>query len=140
MVTLVNTPGPIFDGDKIRTKYTHKLEVIVTDDYPFQTPIVRWRSKIFHPNIMIPDDGGYVCTRLLDDWSFGSNLLSFIKGIESLLANPNPDNPYESKGCTEAAEYFNKNKFVPPEINPQPRKPIIISDDTRESDEDKNRR
>ena len=81
---------------------------------------------------MDPDDGGYVCTKLLKDWSFNSNLFSFIKGLELLLSNPNPDDPYENDSCTRAAEYFNKNNYVPPEINNKPRKPISILENCNE--------
>lgn len=129
MVTLVETPGPIWDAHGLGTLYTHKFKIIVTEDYPYQTPIVRWQTNIFHPNIMPPGDGGYVCTRLLDDWSFNSNLLSFIKGVESLIGNPNPDNPYECDSCTRAAEYFNKNKYAPPDVTPKRSKPMIVSED-----------
>jgi ubiquitin-conjugating enzyme E2 C len=129
LVTLVNTPAPVWKNNSVSTRYTHKLRIIITDEYPYQTPIVRWRTAIFHPNIMMPSDGGYVCTRLLDNWSFGSNLLSFIKGLETLLGSPNPDNPYESDSCTRAAEYFNKNKYTPPDITPQRKRPVIIDDD-----------
>jgi len=78
---------------------------------------------------MDPKDGGYVCTKLLQKWSFSSNLVSFIKGIESLLANPNPDNPYASESCTRAAEYFNRHHYAPPEIHLQKRRTIRIIDD-----------
>jgi ubiquitin-protein ligase len=110
--TLIDTPGPCLNGHHVSVQYTHKLKIIITEDYPYQTPIVRWRSNIFHPNIMNPLDGGYVCTRLLDEWKFGSTLFSFIKGLETLLANPNPKNPYDTDICTQAAEYFNKNQFT----------------------------
>ncbi|MBC7081597.1 MAG: hypothetical protein H5T44_05090 [Thermoplasmatales archaeon] len=125
-VTLVNTPGPVLSDGKILTKYNHKLKIIITPDYPYQTPIVRWKSEIFHPNIMPPEEGGYVCTKLLDNWSIKSNLLAFIKGIETLLSYPNPKNPFESDTCTRAAEYFNKNPFVPQQIRSRPR---IIDED-----------
>ncbi|NIA09883.1 MAG: hypothetical protein GWP10_09170 [Nitrospiraceae bacterium] len=139
MITLVNTPGPIMEGNKIRSRYNHKLQITITEDYPFQTPIVRWRSKIFHPNIMPPADGGYICTKLLDEWSFRSNLPAFIRGIESLLLNPNPDNPYDNDTCTKAAEYFNKHPYNPPllsESRGRHKKPLIIG----EEDDDKNNR
>jgi len=129
MVTLVETPGPIMEEGKIKTLYTHNFKIIVTEEYPFQTPIVRWKTKIFHPNIMLPEDGGYVCTRLLDDWSFGSNLFTFIEGIESLIGSPNPGNPYESDSCTRAAEYFNKHQYSPPDVFPSRKKPLIITED-----------
>ena len=126
-VTLVNTPGPIFNEGKVIHKYTHKLKIIITEDYPYQTPIVRWRSNIFHPNIMPPEEGGYVCTKLLEGWKFKSNLVAFIKGIETLLANPNPENPFETDTCTRAAEYFNKNPYNPPQK--MDHKPRIVGEE-----------
>ncbi|MCD6331093.1 MAG: hypothetical protein J7L80_02710 [Thermoplasmata archaeon] len=125
-VTLVNTPGPIWSDGRVIHKFTHKLKIIITEDYPYQTPIVRWKSPIFHPNIMPPEDGGYVCTKLLEGWSFRSNLLAFIKGLEVLLANPNPQNPFETDACTRAAEYFNKHPYNPPEI--KEKKPKILEE------------
>ena len=88
----------------------------ITDEYPYEKPIVRWRTPLFHPNIMLPEDGGHVCTKLLDDWGFSSNLLSFIQGLESLLMNPNPNSPWGSKSCLAAAEHFNENEYNPPTI------------------------
>ncbi|MCD6512287.1 MAG: hypothetical protein J7K61_01615 [Thermoplasmata archaeon] len=126
MVTLVDSPGPVWSDRKVITRYEHKLKIIITEEYPFQTPIVRWRSNIFHPNIMPPEDGGYVCTKLLDRWNFHSNLVAFIKGIEVLLANPNPSNPFETDSCTRAAEYFNKYPYTPPQI--KRKKPRILNE------------
>jgi len=125
-ITMIKTPGPIMHEQRIMHKYTHKLKIYITENYPYEKPIVRCQSEIFHPNIMIPDDGGYVCTRLLDDWCFSSNLMSFIKGLESLLTHPNPKNPYGSDSCTKAAEYFNKNPYKPPQILEAKKAPIIV--------------
>lgn len=125
-ITLMKTPGPIMREDKIMHKFTHKLKIFITENYPYEKPIVRWQSEIFHPNIMLPDDGGYVCTRLLDDWAFTSNLMSFVKGLESLLAHPNPKNPYGSDSCTRAAEYFNRNPYKPPTILEGKKGPKIL--------------
>lgn len=75
---------------------------------------------------MPPEDGGYVCTKLIEGWTFRSNLVAFIKGIEILLANPNPDSPFETDTCTRAAEYFNKNSYSPSEI--KRKKPVILGE------------
>lgn len=63
---------------------------------------------------MPPEDGGYVCTKLLENWGFNSTLLSFIRGVEWLLINPNPANPFGNDTCTRAAAYFNKRGYKPP--------------------------
>ena len=128
MVTLVNVPGPVMkEEEELDHKYTHQFTMMITDEYPYQKPIVRWQSEIFHPNIMPPEDGGYVCTKLLDDWTFQSNLTIFIKGVETMLANPNPANPYATETCLQAARYFSRHKYRPPVLVERKRpKPRIV--------------
>ena len=111
---MVQTPGPIIKSGKIEHKFNHKFVMTITDEYPFRKPIVEWKSMIFHPNIMLPSDGGNVCSLLLDNWGFSSNLLSFIRGVESLLMHPNPKNPFGTDSCTKAAQYFHRNPYEAP--------------------------
>lgn len=115
-VTFINTPGPVLMDNKVTHVYTHKMMIKITKDYPYQKPIVKWETDIFHPNIVPPSRGGWVCTKLLDDWTFSSNLASFINGIESLLANPNPRSPYKDDTTLMAAKFFAKKAYKPPII------------------------
>ena len=114
-VTILRIPGPSWEDDKIVHRYAHRMSILITQEYPAETPIVKWKTPIFHPNIMPPEDGGYVCTKLLENWDFNSTLLTFIKGVEWLLANPNPQNPFGSDTCTRAAAYFNRRGYNPPQ-------------------------
>ena len=113
-VTFLRVPGPSWEDGKVIHRFVHRMAVLITDEYPVEKPIVKWRTAIFHPNIMPPEDGGYVCTKLLENWDFSSTLLAFVRGIEWLLVNPNPSNPFGSDTCTRAAEYFNRNAYTPP--------------------------
>ncbi len=115
-IEMKGIPGPILRNDKVRHRFNHKFTIEVTEEYPFQKPIVTWRTPIFHPNIMMPEDGGHVCSILLDTWNFNSNLLAFIRGIESLLSNPNPGNPFGTDSCTYAAYIFHQKPYNPPAI------------------------
>ena len=105
-VTLRKTPGPVRKEGKVETALTHRLKLQITRDYPYQKPIVQWMSEIFHPNIMTYAEGGFVCTRFLDEWRIDSTVADFLKGLEMLLSNPNPRNPYATCICNEAALYF----------------------------------
>lgn len=117
-VELLKVPGPCVVGGRVMLRYSHRLRISVTRDYPFVKPKVTWLTPIFHPNIMMPDDGGYLCTKLLEDWSFNSTLITFIKGVESLVMSPNPESPFGTDSCTAAAEYFNNGeKRLPPMLS-----------------------
>jgi len=105
-VTLRNAPGPVRKNGRVVENDTHRLVLQITQDYPFQKPIVQWMSEIFHPNIMNYSEGGFVCTKFLEEWSFTSTLSDFLRGIEVLLQKPNPHSSYASCICREAAVYF----------------------------------
>jgi len=124
-VLMKNVPGPVKRGERITNKYTHMLKVTITRDYPYQKPIVEWRSEIFHPNIMEPFDGGYVCTKLLDRWTAQDNLYKFLVGVEGLLSNPNPGDPYGTSSCKDAARYFREHPFKPGTVPRSPQEPRV---------------
>ncbi len=122
-VELLKVPGPCIEGERVVLRYSHRLRISISKDYPFVKPHIAWLTPIFHPNIMMPEDGGYVCTKLLEDWSFNSTMISFIKGVESLVTTPNPSSPFGTDSCTAAAEYFNNGeRRLPPMLSaPVPR-------------------
>ena len=79
-IELHNTPGPVRENGKVVNRYNHRFRIIISSSYPFEKPAVIWKTPIFHPNIMAPEDGGHVCTKLLSEWSFNSTILTFVKG------------------------------------------------------------
>ena len=125
-IAMTGVPGPILRNGAVEDRTEHSMSITITPEYPYEKPIVRWQTPIFHPNIMLPMDGGYVCTKLLDAWNFSSNLLGFIKGVESLLANPNPMNPYRSDSCMLASEMFISSPYKPAEAESRRRGPRIV--------------
>jgi ubiquitin-protein ligase len=129
-ITLLRVPGPSLENGRIVHRFAHRMALMITDQYPIEKPIVKWRTPIFHPNIMPPDDGGYVCTKLLENWDFNSTLLTFVRGIEWLLANPNSVNPFGSDTCTRAAAHFNRHGYRSPEpLGVGERRVRVVGDD-----------
>jgi len=126
-INLLQIPGyELVDGE-IRRRYHHRFKLEISEEYPFVKPYVVWRTPIFHPNIMIPEDGGFLCNKLLDDWNFNSTLLMFIKGIEYLLLNPNPSSPFGTETCTAAAQHFNTVKKPQPPMVTAPLPKVVRS-------------
>ncbi|HTY47013.1 MAG TPA: ubiquitin-conjugating enzyme E2 [Methanomassiliicoccales archaeon] len=109
-VNLQQIPAHEWRGGEVQRRFNHKFVMKITPDYPFEKPQVQWATPIFHPNIMMPEDGGLLCNKLLEEWNFNSTILLFIKGIEFLLLNPNPLSPFGTESCTAAAQYFNTHK------------------------------
>jgi ubiquitin-protein ligase len=136
-INMMHSPGPTLRSKKLTHRYSHSFVMKITEEYPYEKPIVRWRTPIFHPNIMLPEDGGHVCTKLLDTWNFQSNLLAFIQALESLLTNPNPLSPWGSKSCMAAAKYFHEHPYIPPTIvKTDDKGPKILKPEEAEEAED----
>ncbi len=69
-----------------------KLDVTVPERYPFEPPVVNFRTKIYHPNI---DGDGRICIDILKvqpqgDWKPSRDLASVLTSLRLLMAEPNP--------------------------------------------------
>jgi len=67
-----------------------KLDIVFLADYPFKPPVVKFITKIYHPNI---DDDGSICVALLktDVWKPATKLHQVLGAICDVLENPNPE-------------------------------------------------
>ncbi|KAH0850405.1 hypothetical protein HID58_095562, partial [Brassica napus] len=83
---------------------TFKLTLQFTEDYPNKPPVVRFVSRMFHPNIYA--DGSICLDILQNQWSPIYDVSAILTSIQSLLCDPNPNSPANS----EAARLFSENK------------------------------
>jgi len=83
---------------------TFKLSIHFSEEYPNKAPIVKFVSKMFHPNIYAD---GSICLDILQNrWSPTYDVSAILTSIQSLLDEPNPNSPANS----QAAQLYQENK------------------------------
>lgn len=68
-----------------------KVSIEFPEDYPFRPPHLVFLTKVYHPNISA---SGAICLDILKDkWSPALSISKVLLSIESLLTDPNPNDP-----------------------------------------------
>ena len=81
-----------------------ELTIEFTEEYPSRPPIVKFVTKMFHPNVFVD---GSICLDILGDkWCPAFDVRTILICIQTLLANPNPDDPANAV----AAHYYLEHK------------------------------
>lgn len=68
------------------------LDIKFPTSYPFKPPSIKFRTRIYHPNIA-PHSGAICLDILKDKWAPSLTIGSVLLSICSLLTDPNPDDP-----------------------------------------------
>ena len=69
------------------------------DQYPFVPPKMRFRSKVWHPNVSSAN--GAICLDILkDQWSPALTLKTALLSLQALLSSPQPDDPQVRSGLS----------------------------------------
>ena len=83
--TIEGSTGTVYEG------LNFKLSLKFPSDYPFKSPVVKFETSCFHPNV---DNNGDICLDILKEkWSAVYNVRTILLSIQSLLGEPNNDSP-----------------------------------------------
>lgn len=68
------------------------LDLQVKDDYPFSPPFLKFRKRMYHPNI---EQDGTICLDIMkkDTWKPAFKIQDVLYKVLELLSNPNRSSP-----------------------------------------------
>ena len=91
-----------------------QLKLEFTSEYPDKAPVVKFITKIYHPNVYA--DGSICLDILQNQWSPMYDISAILTSIQSLLTDPNPNSPANPEASRvykdDLAEYNRKVREV----------------------------
>lgn len=71
------------------------VDIQIPDEYPFKPPIMRFDTRIYHPNVS--SQTGAICLDVLKNaWTPILTLKSSLISLQGLLESPQPDDPQDA--------------------------------------------
>uniref|UniRef100_A0A183UYY5 E2 ubiquitin-conjugating enzyme n=1 Tax=Toxocara canis TaxID=6265 RepID=A0A183UYY5_TOXCA len=89
---------------------TYSLDITIPDEYPFQPPVCKFITRIWHPNIS--SQTGTICLDILkEQWAASLTLRTVLLSIQALLTLPEPNDPQDAvvaKQFLDSPALFNR--------------------------------
>merc|ERR1719379_2052435 len=94
----------------------YHIDIVIPQDYPYSPPKMRFKTKIWHPNIS--SQTGAICLDVLGkEWSPALSIRTALLSIQALLSAPEADDPQDAEVAnqfktdrplfTQTATYWN---------------------------------
>mmetsp|Transcript_19511 Transcript_19511/g.64718 ORF Transcript_19511/g.64718 Transcript_19511/m.64718 type:complete len:762 (+) Transcript_19511:65-2350(+) len=84
--------------DTVYSQGAFELSLEFPESYPMSPPVVKFVSKVFHPNVWARPDGkfGEICLDILgDSWSPALRVYKILLSVVALLQSPEPSTPLD---------------------------------------------
>lgn len=114
-----------------------RLSIKIPALYPNAPPIIKFRTKIYHPNV---DSAGNICLDSLKpepagSWRPSKNLEGVLTQIRLLMTEPNVDDPLDAQIAKELRETPEKYRERAKKMTKEFAVPVHASASSDESDE-----
>ena len=96
---ILGPPGTPYEGGRF------VLSIDIPDTFPATRPIVKFVTKIYHPNIK---DSGEICLSVLNTWNRDMKIDRLLVYIMGLLITPNGNSPYRTTEILTDPPTFNR--------------------------------
>jgi ubiquitin-conjugating enzyme (huntingtin interacting protein 2) len=106
--TIKGPEGSVYDGG------VFEIDIVIPPSYPFQPPVMKFITKIWHPNIS--SQTGAICLDILkDQWSPALTIKTALLSLQALLCSPEPGDPQDAQVAkmykTARAEFDRTARF-----------------------------
>jgi ubiquitin-conjugating enzyme E2 D/E len=88
------------------------LDITLPLEYPFRPPMVKFKTKIFHPNFIINENCHYAVKELSKDWNPHVTISKIVNKIYSLLKKPNMDCENDSQNLLHFHHHHSIKKNI----------------------------
>lgn len=79
---------------------TFVIDIVLTSNYPFEPPKMKFDTKVWHPNVS--SQTGAICLDILKkEWSPALTIKTALISVQALLAAPEPDDPQDGVVANE---------------------------------------
>lgn len=76
------------------------IDIVITEDYPFKPPKMKFDTKIWHPNISSVT--GAICLDILkNEWTPALTIRTALISLQALMCNPVPEDPQDAQVASQ---------------------------------------